>query len=242
MPGDDGVEDYLRGLTDRQRRRAFDFLRREMPIHPLEREWGTSAEDILGAISRSGDLTQRGIRGILAEATFESTVIPILQRNGWTSVHIVGDQAFDFQLKNHEASVRIQVKLQRKESGEPKSYPLRGRRSLIDPPATLYAVEVQKTRSGKRDGKNTRPYRFGEFDILAVNMHPSTGDWGSFLFTPGRWLLPRSAESELIEIFQPVPAHPSVCAPGSAPDRFWTADVIEAVEWLQSGRVRRLYS
>ena len=31
-------------------------------------------------------------------------------------------------------------------------------------------------------GLATRPYRFGEFDILAVSMHPSTNDWNRFMY------------------------------------------------------------
>jgi hypothetical protein len=47
----------------------------------------------------------------------------------------------------------------------------------------MYAVEVQKTRSGEKKGQKTRPYRFGDFDILAVNLHPTTGDWKRFVYT-----------------------------------------------------------
>ena len=87
-------------------------------------------------------------------------------------------------------AVRIQVKLQRKEKQAPKIVSLALRKRLVDPPDLLYVVEVQRTRTGKRALKNaigetldevlveeTRPYRHGEFDILAVNMHPSTKDW-----------------------------------------------------------------
>ena len=45
----------------------------------------------------------------------------------------------------------------------------------------LYVVETQKTRAGTdNDGADTRPYRFGDFDILAVNMEPARATGGSF--------------------------------------------------------------
>ena len=52
-------------------------------------------------------------------------------------------------------------------------------------PQDMYVVEVQKTRGGfdPQTNEDTRPYRFGEFDILAVITHPSTHDWNRFLFT-----------------------------------------------------------
>ncbi len=46
-------------------------LRKRLVLHPLESEWDINAETILSAIRRSSDLTLRGIRGIIAEATFE---------------------------------------------------------------------------------------------------------------------------------------------------------------------------
>jgi hypothetical protein len=123
--------------------------------------------------------------------------------------------------------------LQRKQSGEPKEYAARSRASLKCPPGAMYVVEVQKTRSGEKDGEKTRPYRFGDFDILAVNLHPATGSWERFAFTVGSWLLPRAKEPRLIEIFQPVP---------TTPDEFWTDDLGRCIEWFLAGTQKRLYS
>jgi hypothetical protein len=66
-----------------------------------------------------------------------------------------------------------------------------------------------------------------------VNLHPATGDWRRFIFTLGNWLLPRNTESELIEIFQPVPIFP---------DDYWTDDLNRCIEWFHEGLHRRLYS
>ena len=92
------------------------------------------------------------------------------------------------------------MKLQRLEKSRPKLYYPRHYTE-----GSLYVVEVQKARSGEKTIKQplrgtdeslevkgtvteqTRPYRFGDFDILAVNMHPSFGDWKSFRYTVASW-------------------------------------------------------
>lgn len=226
------VREYADRLTPGEQLALLEHLRTRFPIHPLEREWGTTAEAIVGAIARSGDLTKRGIRGILAEATFEERAIPALAPLGWANVPITSDQPFDFQLRGPRGTLRIQVKLQRREAGVPKLYSARSRAGLNLPPADLFTVEVQRTRSGTRRGSSTRPYRFGDFDILAVSMQPSSMRWDRFMYTLAEWLLPRPAEPALIEIFQPVPA---------TPDEYWTDDAARCIDWLLSGETRRLY-
>lgn len=90
-------------------------------------------------------------------------------------------------------------------------------------------VEVQRTRGGTRDGEDTRPYRFGEFDLLALCMEPSHGRWNSFHYIPERWLNPRPGNAALIEIMQPVALEP---------DAIWTNDFNGAVRRLRSAQPR----
>jgi hypothetical protein len=221
------------GCSLEEKREVIEYTRRQTPLHELESDWNTSAEAILTAISRSTDLTQRGVRGILAEATFEQTVIPQMELLGWQPQVIAGDQAYDFVLKRASRAVRIQVKLQRKEVGRPMHYGPKARAAIkYFGDEAPYVVEVQKTRSGKKDNKNTRPYRFGDFDILAVNLHPSTGDWHRFIYTVGNWLIPRSSDASMIDIFQPVP-------PES--DDFWSDDLGKCIEWSFSKKRRTIY-
>lgn len=171
-----------------------------IPIHPLETAWATTAEAILEAIHDSPDLTQRGVRGVLAEATFRTSVVPTL--HGWTSIPFTGDLPYDLLLDNGERRIRVQVKLQRREKGLPKLYRAKG----VKETPGIYAVETQRTRNGKRgpEGKATRPYRFGEFDVVAVCMQPVHGNWTTFLYCPARALLPRTSDPELIQVMQPV--------------------------------------
>ena len=210
--------------------------------HPLESEWGIDADTILSAIRRSSDLTRRGVRGIIAEAVFENSVLPSLVSSGWEAATITGDLSYDVHMRKGDKSARIQIKLQRLEKGVPKLYYPKHYEE-----GSLYVVEVQKTRSGEKTTKQklqgsdatleatdtvtvqTRPYRFGDFDILAVNMHPSCGDWKSFRYTVASWLLPRSSDGALIEIFQPVAAKTN---------NVWTDDLTTCLDWFESGEER----
>ena len=237
------VSKLIDECSEEDRRALKLYLRRLIP-HPLEREWGIDADTILSAISRSSDLTKRGVRGIIAEAVFVNEVIPAIAGSGWQPVDFSGNHPYDALLKKGDLAARIQVKLQRLEEGVPKLYyPKHYERG------TLFVVEVQKTRTGEKTTKtttpgtettttttesvtvSTRPYSFGDFDILAVNMHPSSGNWRSFRYTVASWLLPRAANTSLIEIFQPVAA---------TPNDVWTDDLGTCLIWFESAKRLRV--
>ena len=173
MTKKDDILDLLEQCSVEERREVFGYLRKEFPIHSLEADLNTQAEVILEAMARSSDLTMRGIRGIIAEAAF---LVDVLQKlGGWRTVEIVGDAAYDFLIEDTVGLVSIQVKMQRRQKGVPL---VRGGK---------FVVETQRTRTGRDPaGGATRPYRFGEFDILAVSLHPSTNDWTTFAYTVGR--------------------------------------------------------
>jgi len=224
----EGIKAALGEATADERRRIFEILRAEFPIHELERKWNTSADLILEAISRSSDLTHRGIRGVIAEAAFHRTVVIPLVEQGWTDKTPAGDHPFDFLLSRGDLSVRVQVKMQRLEKQVPKLW----KKNKELPLTPVYVVETQKTRSGTDSkGQSTRPYRFGEFDILAVAMHPSSGDWHHFQYTVANWLLPRVQDKKLISVFQPVPAEPN---------DDWSSDFLTAVDWLRKNRKKKI--
>lgn len=93
-------------------------------------------------------------------------------------------------------------------------------------PADHFVVETQKTRAGRDStGADTRPYRFGSFDILAVSMGASQRRWSAFMYTVERWLLPAADPANIFK-YQPVP--PAVT-------RRWTDDFLQCVEWHRSG-------
>lgn len=185
MTSKEEVLRLLEKCSPEERREVFNHLRKEFPIHRLEADLNTQAEIILEAMARSSDLTMRGIRGIIAEAAF---LVDVLQRlEGWRIRAIEGHAPYDFLIEDAKGPVSIQVKMQRRTRGTP----------LIR--AGKFVVETQRTRTGRdSSGTATRPYRFGEFDILAVSLHPSTNDWANFVYTVGKWLRPRTSDANLL--------------------------------------------
>ncbi len=234
----ENIKKLIESLTLLELESLASYLRSKIPHHPLEEKWGISYELILDAIHRSQDIVQRGVRGVIAEAVFEAKVLPTIK--GWRSVPVVGDLPYDFKIRNDGRELKIQLKLQRTQAGQPLS------RSFFGP--DTFVVEVQKTRSGtKRNSKEarsriasksaaelqkTRPYQFGDFDIIAVNMQPSTRDWTRFMYTVGSWLMPRAKDKKLIEIMQPVSRNRS---------EFWTDNIEECIGWFVSGEKKRIF-
>lgn len=210
------IRKLLQSCNPDERRQVFDELRQSIDLHPFEKAMGVKAEVILEALGRAPDLTIRGVRGIIGEATFAIGLVPKLV--GWQDVTPVGNYSYDAALKDSVGTVTVQVKMQRRENGNNPR--LRN---------GVGAVEVQRTRGGSRNGEDTRPYRFGTFDILAVCMEPSHKRWDSFLYIPERWLLPRKEDPSLIDIMQPLPLEP---------DGVWTSEFPEVVKRLRSGRPR----
>jgi len=215
------VKAMIESLSPSQQQDVLAWLRTRHPIHRIESVWRAPAEIILEAIDRASDLSKRGVLGLVAEAAFKVSVIDQLPR--WRSEPVPGDAPFDFCIESEAARITIQVKRQRLERHVPKYY-ARG--------SPLYVVETQRTRSGTdASGISTRPYRFGEFDILAVSMQPATDDWTIFRFAPQRWLLPRPGHPGLLKVLQPV----SLAANGD-----WTGDLEECIARAKSGVVRRV--
>jgi hypothetical protein len=225
----DQIKQLLGQCTPAQREKVFRQLRQEFSIHPLEAEWDTKAEIFLEAIRRASELTQKMFRGVLAEAAFDVEVIERL--TAWQKLPRSGNLAYDFLLRDHRGEVRVQVKLQRSKEGRPMRGDEVPRRHAFT--SSMLVVETQKTRAGtsKSTGGSTRPYRFGEFDLLAVAMYPSTRRWDTFMYTVAGWLIPNpSSPSEILK-YQPV-------AP--SPNADWTDDFHTAVERFRSGTAKTI--
>lgn len=234
------VKRLLDGMNEQQRRSVSLYLRSLLPAHPVEERLMISSEGILDALDRAGDFTFRMIRGVFAEAAFATDVLPTIAER-WRLVPTVGDRAFDFLLTDVPAhvtaaaglpypAVRLQVKMQRSEGKEPL-HANQVWRTRVNWPADHYIVELQKSRKGQKKGISTRPYRFDEFDLVAVSLGPARGRWGAFIYTVARWLLPDPANPGNILLYQPVPPNDNDC---------WTTDFNLAVEWLRRGEDRRI--
>jgi len=219
----------MESLTEEERGLVVSYLARKLGLlHPLEQEWGTDTGAILTATQRAPKRLQRNILQSVMKQVFERDALTDVTRFGWEALPLPpGDPPYDFLLRRRERQARIQLKLQRIESGQPKRY---RPRVYPDP---LYVVEVQRTRSGTRGGEATRPYRFGDFDILAVCMQPVTKRWHDFRYTVEKWLLPRKLDNNLIEIFEPV---------SLAPNELWTDRLEVCLEWFLARRRVRTFS
>jgi hypothetical protein len=221
---------YLLSLcTEEQRRQVFEYLRAEFPIHPIEAKLNAQAEIILEAIDRASDLTLRGVRGVIAEAAFEINVVKNLV--GWRDITPQGDYPYDFLLEDEIGRVGVQVKMQRQKAHRPMMAN-EGYRYL---PSDMYVVETQRTRGGLNTAtqEDTRPYRFGEFDILAVSMHPSTNNWAAFMYTVADWLIGRPENDNYLLKFQPV---------SMASGTEWTDDFETCVGWFRSKVKRKIWT
>ena len=215
------IRELLARCSPQERAALFRELRAVHQIHQFEAVIGAPAEMILEAVHRAPELTRRMLRGVIADAAFRTFVVPSVAPHGWQDVTPEGNFAFDYKMDDGSGPVTVQVKLQRSERGAPVVKD--GKRFGFG--SEVFMTETQKTRTGT-DGEasQTRPYRYGEFDILAVSMQPSTGRWDRYMYTLGRWLLPGKSEGEMATL-QPVTKVPNV---------FWTDDFRTAAHWLRT--------
>lgn len=215
------IRDLIGMCTREEQEVLFRELRRNHVIHEFEQIIGAPAEMILEAVHRAPELTRRMLRGVIADAAFRTVVVPLVAKQGWRDVTPEGNFAYDYVMEDPLGRVSVQVKLQRSERGSPVIK--RGARFGFD--GDVFMVETQKTRTGNDDqGARTRPYRYGEFDVLAVSLQPSTGDWGQYMYTLGRWLLPGRGDNEMATL-QPV---------SMESNEFWTNDFSTVARWFRA--------
>lgn len=218
-----GVRGLLAECSPEEQATIFSELRQRFQIHEFEQVIGAPAEMILEAVHRAPELTRRMLRGVIADAAFRAFVVPAVTTCGWQDTTPIGNFAYDYKMSDTIGDVTIQVKLQRSEKGAPVIK--RGARFGFND--DVFIVETQKTRSGADGFEKTRPYRYEEFDIIAVSMQPSTGRWDRFMYAPSRWLLAGNNDVEMATL-QPVSMNSSA---------YWTEDFITAVERFRTNDV-----
>lgn len=215
------IRELIAQCSPEERAALFRELRAAHQIHEFEAVIGAPAEMILEAVHRAPELTRRMLRGVIADAAFRTFTVPAVAPHGWRDVTPPGNFAFDYKLDDGAGPVKVQVKLQRSERGSPVVK--NGARYGFGP--EVFMTETQKTRAGTDGEENqTSLYRYGEFDILAVSMQPSTGKWDRYMYTLGRWLLPGKQEGEMATL-QPVTMEPG---------EFWTDDFRTAARWFRA--------
>lgn len=222
------LKGVLEELTSRQLRTLFEELRKTHTIHELEERLNARAEMILAAIDNAPEMTLRMLRGVIADAAFLEYMIPDLLAFGWTNVKLKKNLPYDYLVKDAVGELKVQVKLQRSKLQEPEVR--RGARYGFN--GNVYVTETQKSRNGlDKNDEKTRFYRYDEFDILAVSMYPSTGEWNVFKYTVGNWLM--SGTTGRIAVFQPV---------AKENNEFWTNDFNEVAQWFREHKNTRRIS
>lgn len=215
------IRALLDQCTPEEQETLFRELRQRHQIHVFEQIVGAPAEMILEAVHRAPELTRRMLRGVIADAAFRTFVMPAIAPLGWRDVTPEGNFSYDYKLDDGKGVITVQVKLQRSERGQPVIR--NGEKYGF--PGDVFMSETQKTRTGTDGTDNqTRPYRYGEFDVLAVSMQPSTGKWDRYMYSLGRWLLPGKKPGDMATL-QPV---------AQQPDDFWTDDFTVAARWLRT--------
>lgn len=217
----DDVRELLARCSAEQQATIFNDLRQHHLIHEFENVIGAPAEMILEAVHRAPELTRRMLRGVIADAAFRTFVVPSVEVSGWRDVTPIGNYAYDYVMDDGQGPITVQVKLQRSARGAPVVD--RGSRYGFE--GDVFTTETQKTRTGTNGDEKTRPYRYGEFDILAVSMQPSTGQWDRFMYTLGHWLLIGKNPNEMATK-QPV---------AMVPNDYWTDDFETAASWFRAG-------
>ncbi|MDO7886466.1 hypothetical protein [Hymenobacter cheonanensis] len=220
MSPDSRVRRILATLTPDEQLGLYRELKLMHGAHPMEAVLNLTSDEVLSALQKmklQDGMPWRMLRGSLADLLFEVIVLPTL--SGWDDVAFVGDLPYDYKLRNAaEEEVTIQIKLQRSAKNGPSVFNKKTGKNM-------FSVETQRTRGGTVDGVKTRPYRFGEFDILAVCMYPSTGRWDTYLYTVEKWLVPHATETNALATFQPV---------AQRPNADWTDSLEQAIAWLKS--------
>jgi hypothetical protein len=160
--------------------------------HNLEDILNAPATDIMDAIL-AGFRTQVDVKGKLAELYLFKR-LKVLNDSGYISELIWNDKdgVPDFFFKFKGKDVKAECKNLRNE--------------IYRTPEKSYKVEIQKTRNSK-DGSNTRSYRVGYFDILAVCLFNQTGVW-KFYYIRSEDLETLPEEPSLLKIMQRVPIEP----------------------------------
>lgn len=197
-------------------------------------EWPDEARTILEAVRGTSRPTKWKVRRTIAEAILKKIVIPSIVDSGWSLRSAkAGGPSCDILLERDGLMARIEILLLRPATPEFKRL-YRGQHS-----ESAYALEVQKkqVRKGPKtgieiggarriiqaDSANNRSYAFGEFDILAVNIHAASYRWSDFRYTLSDWLRPHPSHKSLINVVQSVSLEPN---------DVWTDDLSTCLEWF----------
>lgn len=185
------------------------FLDGKKVQHALELALNASGWAILTAIERQR-MSVMNVKGQLAEY-YLNEYLGRQQRESIIESFEWRTDSPDFTIVVDGRSYTIECKNVRKASGK-----------QVDP----MWVETQRTRGGRKNGEDTRPYRVSDFDILAVALFNRIGQWDHW-FIASKKLGTRPENRELLAVRQEMPEQP---------DNKWHRDILLAIKDIEHAK------
>ncbi|MGD0899556.1 MAG: hypothetical protein ABR915_17130 [Thermoguttaceae bacterium] len=171
--------------------------------HPLEKEYGLSAYELLDALSKRFR-ARVTLEGAVAEVQMEKRIGALVGSviDRFEVYDMDGHPDFGIWLPGSDRRLLVECKNVR-DSDE--AYRQGGR-------VVAFKAETQKTRASKTDPLS-RFYDLDQFDILGVCLGKKTGCWTDFMFARVVGLARHSEHKGKLAVFQRVPLPGSMVAP-----------------------------
>lgn len=190
-------------------------------------QWTDEARTILEAVRRTSRPTKWKVRRTIAEAILKNIAVPSVTSSGWKLRAAQPDiPSCDVLLERDSRRVRIEIVLLQpatakfrriyRDQHSENAYALEIQKKQVQAKSVKGATSQAPRRTTQTGSTNGRSYSFGEFDILAVNIHAVTRKWPDFRYTLSAWLSPHPSHKSLIDIVQLVSLRPN---------NLWTDDL-----------------
>lgn len=141
--------------------------------HPLELEYGLTAEELLDAMNRRFR-AKVALEGVVAEMQLGKK-LEALAADGVIDQFVAHDEdgKHDYTILLTGSSDPIRIECKNIRNSE-EAYRSKGK-------VVAYKIEVQKTRTSNNDA-SSRFYSANQFEVLAVCLGKKTHDWTQFRF------------------------------------------------------------
>ncbi len=165
-------------------------------------EWTDEARTILEAVRRTSRPTKWKVRRTIAEAILKNIAVPSIVASGWKLRTAQPDiSSCGVVLERDSLLVRVEIVLLQpatakfrriyRDNIQRARMRLKCKRSKCRRRLSK-ALQAGTTPNHQTGLADERSYSFGEFDILAVNIHAVTRKWPDFRYTLSAWLQPSS--------------------------------------------------
>lgn len=169
--------------------------------HPLEIEYGLSAEELLEALNRRFR-AKVTLEGAVAEVQLGKHIAAAVDAGAITRFEEHDEDGYpDYTVWTPDAHRTYRVECKNVRDSD-EAYRKGG---LV----VAFKVETQKTRTSK-DDPTSRFYGVDQFEILGVCLGKKTHNWSDFVFAYTSKLTRHGRHPGKLAVMHPVPLHPSV--------------------------------